>query len=142
MSHEMSLDGNNADLELGQMPLSPNPRLNGYPSFANFIAADADAAIYRKYERLSARHLLYLQSELHELEGQLEELDFKDVKDGDTVGPEAKKLARLWPHFSQGNSEKALQHRKLQNSIGHKLKAYRNCPLICIQATPDSFYCR
>jgi hypothetical protein len=35
------------------------------PSFAEFIA------IYRKFERLSVRNLLYLQSELHDLEGQL-----------------------------------------------------------------------
>ena len=47
-------------------------RLAGYSSFAQFIAADADAAIYRKYERLSTRNLLYLQSELRDLEGQLE----------------------------------------------------------------------
>ena len=29
-------------------------RLDGYPSFAHFIARDADASIYRKYAHLSA----------------------------------------------------------------------------------------
>jgi hypothetical protein len=46
-------------------------RLKGYPTFSAFIARDQDAAIYRKYESLSARNLLYLSSEIHELEGQL-----------------------------------------------------------------------
>ena len=33
-------------------------RLNGYPSFVHFIARDGDAAIYGKYNNLSARNLL------------------------------------------------------------------------------------
>lgn len=56
-------------------------RIEGYPSFAYFIARDGDAAIYRKFDQLSARSLLYLQSELHELEGKLRQLDREDAQD-------------------------------------------------------------
>ena len=46
----------------------------GFPRFADFIAQDNDKSttIYRKFERLSARNLLYLESELSDLEAQLE----------------------------------------------------------------------
>jgi hypothetical protein len=67
----MSLPAQNVDVELAQPRPAPQPpkHLSGYPSFAAFISQDPDAAIYRKFERLSARNLLYLQSELHHLEG-------------------------------------------------------------------------
>ncbi len=64
------------EVELASMPTG-QPRLEGYPTFAEFVARDNDAAIYRKFEYLSARNLLYLQSELHDLEQQLEMLDYK-----------------------------------------------------------------
>ncbi|KAI4111716.1 MAG: hypothetical protein LQ338_008349, partial [Usnochroma carphineum] len=85
---------------------------------------DADAAIYRKYEHLSARNLLYLRSELHELEGQLEELDAQDVKERNTHDQESQKIARLWHHYSRAESERAIQHRELQAEIRLKLKTY------------------
>ena len=46
--------------------------LKGYPSLAAFIASDKDKStvIYRRFDRLSARNLLYLQSELAELEAK------------------------------------------------------------------------
>jgi hypothetical protein len=85
-----------------EMAMSPTPqvssptRLDGFPSFAEFIAKDSDAAIYRKYEHLSARNLLYLQSELHELEGQLQGLDLQDFQNKDRNDEETQKVARLW----------------------------------------------
>lgn len=56
------------DLELQTPKERRAARLEGYPSFAQFIARDSDAAIYRKYSHVSARNLLYLQSDLHQLE--------------------------------------------------------------------------
>ena len=55
-------------VELGNLSNAPPAKLEGYPSFAQFIARDGDAAIFRKYAQLSARNLLYLQSELYVLE--------------------------------------------------------------------------
>ena len=68
-----------SDVDLEAMSAAPR-YLEGYPTFAEFIAKDKDAAIYRRFENLRARNLLYLQDELHELERKLEELDEKDAK--------------------------------------------------------------
>lgn len=106
------------DIELAEVA-----RLDGYPSFADFIAKDRDAAIYRKFERLSARSLLYQQSELHELERQLEQLDGEDAKD---IGnEEAQQAARYWTNFFQDTNDRAYARRALQGTIRAKLKEYR-----------------
>ena len=122
----MSQTHGDIDIELGQ-PSAPIAisRLSGYPSFARFIAADADAAIYRKYQSLSSRNLLYLQSELHELEGALEEIDIEDAKNKDSDSQEAQRRARLWSHFARADNERAKRHRELQATIKVKLKEYR-----------------
>tara|TARA_R110002060_G_scaffold59247_6_gene69119 strand:- start:660 stop:971 length:312 start_codon:yes stop_codon:yes gene_type:complete len=50
--------------------------LKRYPSLAAFIASDKDksTAIYRRLDRLSARNLLYLHSELPELQARQDDL--------------------------------------------------------------------
>ncbi|KAL9023683.1 MAG: hypothetical protein Q9196_007044, partial [Gyalolechia fulgens] len=113
-------------IKLSPRPSRLAPRLAGYPSFAHFIARDADAAIYRKYQSLSARSLLYLQSELHELERQLDELDASDVNDKESNGKESQKLARLWQYYAESDSERARKHRDLQTQISVKLKEYHD----------------
>ena len=111
------------DVELGHLS-NPRPaRLEGYPSLAQFIARDGDAAIFRKYTLLSARNLLYLQSELHELEEQLRQLDREDAKHVDDEEPQ--KAAREWRYYSDPNNRRASQHRVLQEKIASKLKTYR-----------------
>lgn len=121
------------DIELAQSPpaTSSPPRLLGYPSLAHFIFEDGDAAIYRKSKSLSARNLLYLQSELHELAGQLEELDAVDVKEKDLDGEESQKIARLWHHYARGDNERAGRHRALQVKIKAKIKEYRMYAIPC-----------
>ncbi|KAL8952336.1 MAG: hypothetical protein Q9222_001747 [Ikaeria aurantiellina] len=136
MSSRTSQSDGQIDIELGQPSASPasqaplSTRLTGYPSFAHYIAKDADAAIYRKFEGLSARNLLYLQSELHELEGQLEELDIKDAKQRDEDERESRKIARLWPHFARASNERAIKHREIQAEIQVKLKAYHKALIL------------
>ena len=120
----------NSDVDIELTPYSPPlarsvSRLSGYPSFADFIAADADAAIYRKYEHLSARNILYLQSELHDLEGQLNELDSLDLREKELCDEESQKIARYWRHYSGANSPRAMKHRELQEKIRSKIKEYR-----------------
>ncbi len=113
----------NVDIELASRPSSRPARLDGFPSFAEFIAEDRDAEIYRKFGHLSSRNLLYLQSELHELEAQLQELDREDAKD---IGNEtAQKVARHWRDYSDESNDRARQHRALQRKIKEKMKEYR-----------------
>lgn len=54
-----------------------NQYVMGYPRFAAFISSDEDRSttIYRRFERLSARNLLYLETELQELEETQDRLD-------------------------------------------------------------------
>lgn len=112
-----------SELELGFPATVRSARLDGYPSFAQFIAKDSDAAIYRKYAHLSARNLLNLQSELHDLEGQLRQLDREDAKD--INNEEAQKAAREWKHYSDPKNGRASQQKALQEKIRLKLKEYR-----------------
>lgn len=72
--------------------------LGGYPSLAAFIASDRDksAAIFKRFDRLAARNLLYLQSELAELEVQLDKFDAEDRK-----CPEKFQSARNWQAFEK-----------------------------------------
>ena len=113
------------DVELGNSPTSLPARLEGYPSFAEFIAKDIEAAIYRKFTRLSARNLLYLQSELHDLERQLQQLDREDAAGLDN--DEARKTARHWKHYSDHDNVKSSRQRALQRNIRTKLKEYCGC---------------
>jgi len=58
------------DVEAGPDCVCP---LDGFPSLANFIASDTDrtSLVFRRFDKLAARNLLYLQSELTELEHKL-----------------------------------------------------------------------
>lgn len=70
-------------------------RLDGFPSLAHFISEDSDVAIFRKSDELGARNLLYLQSNLNQLEAQLKGLDAEDT----TCAPgnsEVRKSARAY----------------------------------------------
>ena len=59
-------------------------QLIGFADVASFIAEDKEhsSSIYRRYEKLAARNLLYLQAELKELEVDLEGLDCEDARGG------------------------------------------------------------
>lgn len=53
---------------------------DGYPSLAAFMASDPDrtALMFKRFDRLTARTLLYLESELAELQAQLDAFDEAD----------------------------------------------------------------
>lgn len=87
------------------------------------MAKDKDAAIYRKFENLSSRNLLYLQSELHDLEEKLENFDREDAKNIDNG--RAQEAARYWTKFSTDSDKQSLARRKLQKHIRMKIKQYR-----------------
>ena len=111
------------DVELARnLPTSP-PHLDGYPSFAHFIARDGDAAIYRRFSHLSARNLLYLQSELHSLDDRLRILDAEDASD--ITNEEAPKAAREWRYLSDDANPRARLHREIHEQFRVKLKEYR-----------------
>lgn len=63
--------------------MSDTFQLYGHAAFADFIASDDELSLYKSFNRLGARNILYLQSELLELEAQLNEFDEQDAIEGD-----------------------------------------------------------
>lgn len=104
--------------------LAPPPSrylITGYPSLAAFIASDPDrtAGIYKRFDRLAARNLLYLQSELADLQAELDVLDEKDKADR-----ASKQCARNWHDFKK-RAEQEPSRLQLVNDIRATLKEYR-----------------
>ena len=65
-------------------PKPQEPR-GGYASLSQFIASDKDLCIFRRFDALAVRNLLYMQDELCEMEQQLAELDQADMASKDDV---------------------------------------------------------
>ncbi|KAG4436820.1 hypothetical protein IFR05_007710 [Cadophora sp. M221] len=59
-------------------PSTANENLEGFADFAAYIGSDRDLALFRRFDTLGARNLLYLQAELLALEEQLQEYDEED----------------------------------------------------------------
>ena len=112
----------NAEFEVAEVANHPG-QLDGFPTFATFIARDKDVAIYKAFKGLSARSLLYQQSELHDLERRLRQLDSEDAED--IENRDAQKAAVYWEHFSNDSSDEAKERRKVHAMIKVKLKEYR-----------------
>jgi Family of unknown function (DUF6594) len=101
--------------------------LIGYPSLAAFIASDKNntTAIFRRFDRLGARNLLYLQSELAELEARLDALDAQDLK---TLTTDQKDDLRDWKVFVEkakdSNNVRGKDRIGLIKEIREKVKEY------------------
>ena len=54
----------------------------GYPMIAERIASKPQTAIYRRFDALNARRILYLQAELCALEKQLHDIEEEDARKG------------------------------------------------------------
>ncbi|KAH9205646.1 hypothetical protein DL95DRAFT_375952 [Leptodontidium sp. 2 PMI_412] len=105
MSELPNLDPQGRDVEGAHTPRNHQPSNldeiseaweqfpEGYPRFAAFIAHDVDKStmICRRFERLAARNLLYLESELFELEAKQDKLDEDDRND-----PQRRRDLRKW----------------------------------------------
>jgi hypothetical protein len=101
---------------------------DGCPAIANFIAGDVDhdTYVFRKFSRLKARNLIYLQGELVSLEAKLQAFDTEVARSAD---PELLASMRNWDIFeeyAQDPSREAERNRKaLATLIEAKLKKYR-----------------
>ena len=98
--------------------------VEGYPSFADFVVSDLELSVYKRFDRLSARNLLYLQTELLELERQLREYDDDDFDEKDT---EAQYVAKCWETFAARAEDHAREHAKMELIIRIRclIKEYR-----------------
>jgi hypothetical protein len=109
------------DTELGTIEIR---HVIGYPSLASFIASDKDKStvIYRRFDRLSARNILYLQSELADLEARQDAYDKEDVK-GSMAD---KQCARNWNDFKKRSEtdERQKARMELVKEIRQTMKEY------------------
>lgn len=73
------------------------PKYHAYSSFAEFIASDPELSVFKRFDYLSSRNLLYLQSELLDLQAQLRDFDEDDYngEDGEIL-----LSAKCWETFA------------------------------------------
>ena len=107
------------DIEAGQC------YARGYASFAAFIASDPELAIYRRFQHLSARNILYLQSELVEAEKQLAEFD-KDDREQENVNFDTMLGTICWIslQLQAKHSDRAKKRRDLVQKMRPLMKEY------------------
>lgn len=99
---------------------------NGFPSIAAKIAKDKDktTTIYRRFDRLAARNLLYLQSRLQKLEAELDQYDAEDFHKGDVL---AKRSLTSWEDFEENAKDRDWERKRmdLAMDVQTALKTYR-----------------
>lgn len=111
---------------------------NGYPALGDWIAEDPDSEtfIFRKFDRLSARNLLFLQSQIFALEAESDKLD-AELYD---AGPELRESMRRSETFLKRAREQPdgaeAKRLKLANDITTMLKQYRGL-LLSIPRKPN-----
>ena len=114
-------------MESGKAPLK---YLNRFPTFAAYIASDPELAIYRKFDFLSARNLLYLQGELITLEAELKEFDALDYVQERKGNMDVNLSSRCWEVFINkarvSGSEEA-KRMEVIRKIRALTKEYREC---------------
>lgn len=111
-------------------------RHGGYLAAASWLARDIDneKLIFRKFDTLSAANLLYMQSEILELERRLDNMHLLTVK-GDDM--DLKDAASTWEtlveqsragtaHFRQDAKERMGLIRELRERLRERLREYRN----------------
>lgn len=117
--------------ELGSKSWTPRHRkawdqyLDGYPLFSAFLTDDPDKSnmIFRRFDRTSARNLLYLENELSVLERKLDVSEDEKNADGATRAG-----ARNWEALQESahqNTPKAVEIQELVLKIREKTKEYR-----------------
>ena len=99
---------------------------DGYPAIGEFVSADpnSESFVFRKFNTLSARKMLYLQSELIELERQQLELDREAFLSDDH---ELHSSMRTWEDFgAKDQCHAGVRKRKeLADEMDLKLERYR-----------------
>jgi len=108
------------DPELGRRQL---PFIKGTPSVANFIANELDysVTVFPAFHRVSARNLLHLEAELHDLQKEQDDLDIQDSR-GD---PDTLQYFRNLKKLSTSTDKRQMRRKALVVGIRAKIKEYR-----------------
>jgi len=88
------------------IPLRTPEPIRGLPRVASKIASDPDktTVLFRRFDRLSARNLLYLEAEIAELEAQQVELDRQDFLAAADVSADCHKSWRKFERHAKDES--------------------------------------
>lgn len=118
------------DLEAG-LPGSQNVPLRnvpqtGYPALADWIAQeqDSESFIFRKFTRLSARNLLYLQNRVYELEAESDSLDQELLRSDLELRRSARKYETLIGRAAEHPDGPEAKRLSLSREINVALKDY------------------
>jgi hypothetical protein len=93
----------------------------GYPRLAERIAVKPETGIYRRFDALNARHLLYLQAELVAIEDKLRVQENEDQKD--RTGKRSQ-YAADYRCFSEEPSDMDMPQLRLIEEMHAKLNQY------------------
>lgn len=98
---------------------------DGYPRFSAFLADDPDktGTIFRRFDRTSARNLLYLENELSSLEARLDGLEDECYRNHSTAV-----YVRDWTALNNAadrGDTKAIEIRSLVIVLREKVREYR-----------------
>lgn len=108
----------------------------GFPSLGHFVASEPDAGtvVFRRFDSLSARNLLFLQSQLADLEAEQRDLDTEDVE---SINHEERASRQDWKLFETRSEdttspfhEREQRRMQLARRIQKTLKQYRIQPSI------------
>ena len=110
----------------------PRQRYEGYFGAGSWLAEDADneTFIFRKFDKLTAINLLYMQSEILELERRIDEMHEQTLGSDD---PDLKDVAATWEvlidqdELITGNEHRkeAEERLKLIMELRKNIKIYR-----------------
>ncbi|KAE9377658.1 hypothetical protein N431DRAFT_461252 [Stipitochalara longipes BDJ] len=98
----------------------PEP-ISGFPRVASKIASDPDktTVLFRRFDRLSARNILYLEAEIAELEAQQNAFDYQDHVAADQTIVESH---TSWNKFERHAHEKNSDGKLKQPGQGAKME--------------------
>jgi len=93
-------------------------------SVKNRQGIDNETLIFRKFDRLNARNLLHLQSQLVQLEGEIEKLDNEARKGPDHDDSKASLEAENPENLTLESSVSGKSHLHKANELAVKIKEY------------------
>ncbi|KAK8091518.1 hypothetical protein PG997_001879 [Apiospora hydei] len=104
----------------------PLHQQHDYSTFASFIAADLDRStlIFNRFDRLAARNLLMMQSELHELQTELDMMDAQDGRSSESKDALVQEIRSLMSDYRQALLSES-QMASLPIPDRRTLKAFR-----------------
>lgn len=108
----------------------PPEYLEGFAEFAQYLGSSSELALFRRFDVVSTRNLLYLQAQLLSVEAQLEHQDDLDMKVSRLGGDESMKVllaAKDWASFRLQSKEDDIQNAKMETvmELRKLMKEYR-----------------